>query len=151
MVRDDPVDKFLPDFIPPAYGWSGYLNNAVDTTGLESERITLRQLASHLSGTIIVSFAGLFVIVTEQVLDVTIHLLIFPNGLPMDPSSFPGIVCPILPLFLRPLLNIHLSIYLGPTRFTLILHLHCLAPQMSLPTSSPVVIQIWNHKHMRTS
>jgi CubicO group peptidase (beta-lactamase class C family) len=51
MLRDDPVDKYLPDFSPPSYGWSGYLTNAADTSNFETERVTLRQLASHLAGT----------------------------------------------------------------------------------------------------
>ncbi|KAF9567042.1 beta-lactamase/transpeptidase-like protein [Agrocybe pediades] len=45
---DDPVDKYLPDFSPPSYGWAEYLDG---TQGREAKpRITLRQLASHLSG-----------------------------------------------------------------------------------------------------
>jgi len=42
------VDKYLPEFSPPSYGWAEYLD------GLQSKapkpRITLRQLASHLAG-----------------------------------------------------------------------------------------------------
>ncbi|KAF4622924.1 hypothetical protein D9613_002213 [Agrocybe pediades] len=45
---DDPVDKYLPDFSPPSYGWAEYLDG---TQSREAKpRITLRQLASHLSG-----------------------------------------------------------------------------------------------------
>ncbi|KDR85443.1 hypothetical protein GALMADRAFT_218541 [Galerina marginata CBS 339.88] len=45
---DDSVEKYVPDFTPPSYGWAAYLD------GLQSEEekplVTLRQLASHLAG-----------------------------------------------------------------------------------------------------
>ncbi|KAJ7110012.1 beta-lactamase/transpeptidase-like protein [Mycena epipterygia] len=45
---DDPVTKFLPDFEHPSYGWSDFLNG--NEYAPENAPITLRQLASHLSG-----------------------------------------------------------------------------------------------------
>ncbi|KAJ7446452.1 beta-lactamase/transpeptidase-like protein [Mycena galericulata] len=45
---DDPVTKFLPNFTHPSYGWSDFLNG--NKYPAEKEPITLRQLASHLSG-----------------------------------------------------------------------------------------------------
>jgi len=48
--RDDPVEKYLPEISPPSYGWSDYLRGTADLNSIEREHITLRQLASHLSG-----------------------------------------------------------------------------------------------------
>ncbi|KAJ7110015.1 beta-lactamase/transpeptidase-like protein [Mycena epipterygia] len=45
---DDPVTKFLPEFEYPSYGWSDFLNG--NEYAPENAPITLRQLASHLSG-----------------------------------------------------------------------------------------------------
>ncbi|KAJ7705973.1 beta-lactamase/transpeptidase-like protein [Mycena rosella] len=45
---DDPVTKFLPNFTNPTYGWSDFLNGNEYTS--KHAPITLRQLASHLSG-----------------------------------------------------------------------------------------------------
>lgn len=45
--RDDPVTKFLPNFTHPSSGWSDFLRG--DSVSANSP-ITLRQLASHLSG-----------------------------------------------------------------------------------------------------
>lgn len=47
-VRDDPVTKFLPNFTYPSYGWSEFLNG--EEYSSDNSPITLRQLASHLSG-----------------------------------------------------------------------------------------------------
>jgi CubicO group peptidase (beta-lactamase class C family) len=45
---DDPVTKFLPNFTFPSYGWAEYLRGEKSTES--STPITLRQLASHMSG-----------------------------------------------------------------------------------------------------
>ncbi|KAJ6504417.1 beta-lactamase/transpeptidase-like protein, partial [Mycena vulgaris] len=45
---DDSVTKFLPNFTHPTYGWSDFLNG--NEYASERAPITLRQLASHLSG-----------------------------------------------------------------------------------------------------
>ncbi|KAJ7161374.1 beta-lactamase/transpeptidase-like protein [Mycena crocata] len=45
---DDPVTKFLPNFTYPSYGWSDFL--AGNEYSSRTVPITLRQLASHLSG-----------------------------------------------------------------------------------------------------
>ncbi|KAF8807818.1 beta-lactamase/transpeptidase-like protein [Phlegmacium glaucopus] len=45
---DDPVEKYLPDFSPPSYGWAGHLDGLAQNE--EKQRVTLRQLASHLGG-----------------------------------------------------------------------------------------------------
>ncbi|KAK7064062.1 beta-lactamase domain-containing protein [Favolaschia claudopus] len=45
---DDPVTKFFPNFTHPSYGWQEYLNGKDDASS--DSPITLRQLASHLSG-----------------------------------------------------------------------------------------------------
>ncbi|KAF7347662.1 Beta-lactamase domain-containing protein [Mycena venus] len=45
---DDPVTKFLPNFTHPSYGWSDYLSG--NDFAPANSPITLRQLASHLSG-----------------------------------------------------------------------------------------------------
>ncbi|KAF9454094.1 beta-lactamase/transpeptidase-like protein [Macrolepiota fuliginosa MF-IS2] len=48
---DDPVEKFLPEIKYPSYGWSEYLRGGdADYSGGVRPRITLRQLASHMSG-----------------------------------------------------------------------------------------------------
>ncbi|KAF8167663.1 beta-lactamase/transpeptidase-like protein [Crassisporium funariophilum] len=47
---DDPVEKYLPEFSPPSYGWAEYLNGDEQSNHNETPRITLRQLASHLAG-----------------------------------------------------------------------------------------------------
>ncbi|KAJ7102487.1 beta-lactamase/transpeptidase-like protein [Mycena belliarum] len=49
---DDPVTKFLPNFTYPAYGWSEFLSRGgTDFVSAPTPPpITLRQLASHLSG-----------------------------------------------------------------------------------------------------
>ncbi|KAF9535645.1 beta-lactamase/transpeptidase-like protein [Crepidotus variabilis] len=47
---DDPIEKYLPDFAPPSYGWSSYLSGTADPKTASRERITLRQAATHLSG-----------------------------------------------------------------------------------------------------
>ncbi|KAJ7225275.1 beta-lactamase/transpeptidase-like protein [Mycena pura] len=47
---DDPVTKFIPNFTSPSYGWSDYLNGSEIASGSDNAPITLRQLASHLSG-----------------------------------------------------------------------------------------------------
>ncbi|KAJ7751289.1 beta-lactamase/transpeptidase-like protein [Mycena maculata] len=46
---DDTVTKFLPNFTFPSYGWSDFLNGN-NYTAEHASPITLRQLASHLSG-----------------------------------------------------------------------------------------------------
>ncbi|KXN88763.1 Beta-lactamase-like protein 4 [Leucoagaricus sp. SymC.cos] len=47
---DDPVEKFLPELRYPAYGWSEYLRGEKDDSSRQSHpRVTLRQLASHMS------------------------------------------------------------------------------------------------------
>ncbi|KAJ7619223.1 beta-lactamase/transpeptidase-like protein [Mycena polygramma] len=45
---DDPVTKFMPNFTHPSYGWADFLNGNEHTP--DNSPITLRQLASHLSG-----------------------------------------------------------------------------------------------------
>ena len=52
FTRDDPIDKYLPDFSPPlsSYGWSRHLANFDGPTLVGKERLTLLQAASHLSG-----------------------------------------------------------------------------------------------------
>ncbi|KAJ7040412.1 beta-lactamase/transpeptidase-like protein [Mycena alexandri] len=45
---DDPVSKFIPKFATPSYGWSDFLDGNEYTP--DHSPITLRQLASHLSG-----------------------------------------------------------------------------------------------------
>ncbi|KAJ6575319.1 beta-lactamase/transpeptidase-like protein [Mycena capillaripes] len=45
---DDPVTKFLPNFTYPSYSWSDFLNGREYVP--DNSPITLRQLASHLSG-----------------------------------------------------------------------------------------------------
>ncbi|KAF5325427.1 hypothetical protein D9619_009769 [Psilocybe cf. subviscida] len=50
---DDPVEKYLPEFAPPSYGWANYMDGRYDSTfkmQLERPRVSLRQLASHLAG-----------------------------------------------------------------------------------------------------
>jgi CubicO group peptidase (beta-lactamase class C family) len=47
--RDDPVEKYLPDIKYPSYGWSEYLKGEKDGNNIRPH-ITLRQLASHMSG-----------------------------------------------------------------------------------------------------
>ncbi|CAA7265929.1 unnamed protein product [Cyclocybe aegerita] len=48
---DDPVTNYVPDFSPPAYGWADFLvEGSANANQGEPERITLRQLASHLGG-----------------------------------------------------------------------------------------------------
>ncbi|KAJ7631169.1 beta-lactamase/transpeptidase-like protein [Roridomyces roridus] len=46
---DDPVTKFLPNFTYPSYGWAEFMNGDAFESNQEAP-ITLRQLASHLSG-----------------------------------------------------------------------------------------------------
>jgi CubicO group peptidase (beta-lactamase class C family) len=48
FFRDDPVTKFLPNLTHPSYGWSDFLNG--NKYASDNSPITLRQLASHLSG-----------------------------------------------------------------------------------------------------
>ncbi|KAF7303250.1 Beta-lactamase domain-containing protein [Mycena kentingensis (nom. inval.)] len=45
---DDPVTKFIPNFTNPSSGWSEHLHST--ETSFEKSPVTLRQLASHLSG-----------------------------------------------------------------------------------------------------
>ncbi|KAJ7246323.1 beta-lactamase/transpeptidase-like protein [Mycena haematopus] len=45
---DDPVTKFIPNFTHPSYGWSDFLSG--NDSASANSPITLRQLASHLSG-----------------------------------------------------------------------------------------------------
>ncbi|KAF7784072.1 hypothetical protein Agabi119p4_237 [Agaricus bisporus var. burnettii] len=47
---DDPVEMFLPELEIPVYGWSEYLNGGKNSSLGTRPRITLRQLASHMSG-----------------------------------------------------------------------------------------------------
>lgn len=49
-ARDDPVEKHLPNVTYPSYGWSEYLNGMEHDVIDSRPHITLRQLASHLSG-----------------------------------------------------------------------------------------------------
>lgn len=44
------MEKHLPDVTYPSYGWSEYLNGFEQNVVDSQPRITLRQLASHLSG-----------------------------------------------------------------------------------------------------
>lgn len=51
--RDDPVDKYLPEFSPPSHGWANYMDGLYDSaiqSHSERPRVSLRQLASHLAG-----------------------------------------------------------------------------------------------------
>lgn len=47
---DDPVEMFLPELEIPGYGWSDYLKDEKNSSSGTRPRITLRQLASHMSG-----------------------------------------------------------------------------------------------------
>ncbi|KAJ3549038.1 hypothetical protein NMY22_g1037 [Coprinellus aureogranulatus] len=52
---DDPVEKYIPDFDPPAKPWPEYLRDSKEGkrntfTKSKHSRVTLRQLASHTSG-----------------------------------------------------------------------------------------------------
>lgn len=51
LNRDDPVDKYLPEIQPYAGGWRDLLTGTLHYT-TKKPRITLRQLATHLSGTL---------------------------------------------------------------------------------------------------
>ncbi|KAF9048730.1 beta-lactamase/transpeptidase-like protein [Panaeolus papilionaceus] len=49
LSLDDPVHKYFPEFNPPSYGWA---NRRTGGTGIDDEEphITIRELASHMSG-----------------------------------------------------------------------------------------------------
>ncbi|KAF9048731.1 beta-lactamase/transpeptidase-like protein [Panaeolus papilionaceus] len=47
---DDPVQKYIPDFNPPAGGWAARFSGGQGNVDDEMPRITLRALASHMSG-----------------------------------------------------------------------------------------------------
>lgn len=49
-LRDDPAEKYLPEFKPPPYGWSALFDGAQREFEEERPRVTLRELASHLAG-----------------------------------------------------------------------------------------------------
>ncbi|TFK36950.1 beta-lactamase/transpeptidase-like protein [Crucibulum laeve] len=47
---DDPIQKFIPELSYPSYGWSEYLSGNISINTRKAPRITVRQLASHMSG-----------------------------------------------------------------------------------------------------
>lgn len=46
---DDPIEKYLPEFSTPTYGWTEYLDGEFAQKE-EQPHVTLRQVASHLGG-----------------------------------------------------------------------------------------------------